>query len=134
MLNKKNSKVYKLMYHLIIVVKYRKHIFNNNIIINDIKEKIRQISIDFNVKIIEQEIDKDHIHILLETEPTLNLTKYINILKGHSSRYLRKKYLNEIKNKLYGDSFWSDSYYIATCGNVNLTKLKKYLDDQEKTQ
>ena len=132
MLNKKNNKVYSLTYHLILVVKYRKKVFNSTSIIEDTKEKIIQISNDFNVKIIEQGIDKDHIHILFESEPTLNITKYLNILKGHSSRFIRSKYKEELQDKLYGDSFWSDSYYIATCGNVSLSKLIDYLDQQEK--
>jgi len=35
MLNKKNNKVYSLTYHLILVVKYRKKVFNSTSIIID---------------------------------------------------------------------------------------------------
>ena len=132
-MNKKNHKCYKLTYHLILVSKYRKIVFDNENLINDMKEKMIEISKDFNVEIINQNTDKDHIHLLIETDPKIDLTKYINILKGHSSRYIRKKYENYLKNKLYGDSFWSDSYYIATTGNVSLNKLIEYVNNQEKS-
>jgi len=131
MLNKQSHKVYKLLYHLILVTKYRKKIFTIDNIITDIKDKLVQISGDFDVIIIEANIDQDHVHLLIETKPTIELTKYLNILKGHSSRYIRKKYKQFLNDKLYGDSFWSDSYYIATTGNVSLSNLIDYLNKKE---
>jgi len=35
-----------------------------------------------------------------------------------------------IKNKLWGDSFWSPSYFIATTGNVSIDVLKEYVENQ----
>jgi putative transposase len=131
MLNKKAHKSYKLLYHLILITKYRKEVFLNDDIIYKTKDKIIEISKDFNINILEQGIDLNHIHILFESEPTLEITKYINILKGHSSRYIRKEFQEFLKDKLWGDSFWSDSYYIATTGNVSLSSLKKYIEEQE---
>ena len=131
MLNKKSHKCYKLMYHLIIVVKYRKNVFTQNNIISDLKQKIIDISTDFDISILDQGIDSDHVHMLFETNPNTNITKYINILKGHTSRFIRKKYKDFLSNKLWGDSFWSNSYYLATTGNVNLTNLITYMEKQE---
>jgi len=133
MLNKKAHKVFNLTYHLILVVKYRKKVLSNNDIIESLKDKVISISSDFNVKVISQGVDEDHIHILFESEPTLDMTKYINILKGHSSRHLRKEYNDFLKDKLWGDSFWSSSYYLTTSGNVSLSKLIKYVENQEKS-
>ena len=38
------------------------------------------IAEEFEVEIIEQECGDDHLHILFRTKPTLDLTKFINIL------------------------------------------------------
>jgi putative transposase len=57
-----------------------------------LKDIITGISKDFQVKIIEQETDKDHIHILFKTKQTINMTKYINYIKGDSSRILFQEY------------------------------------------
>ena len=132
MLNKKSHKAYKLMYHLILVTKYRKKVFTNDEIINKIKQKLTNISKDFDVQIVDQGTDQDHIHILFESTPMLNITKYINILKGHSSRYIRKEFKRFLQDKLWGDSFWSDSYYLVTTGNVSLSSLRRYIEQQEK--
>lgn len=72
----------------------------------------------------------NHIHLLISTKPTTDLTKYINIAKGHSSRMLRKEFSEELSKELYGDSLWSDSYYLSTVGNVSVDSLYKYIDEQ----
>jgi putative transposase len=72
--------------------------------------------------------------MLFRTKPTLDMTKFINILKGRSSRELREKYKNFLKNKLWGDSFWSPSYFLATTGNVTIDILKEYIQNQRTLQ
>lgn len=39
-----------------------------------------------------------------------------------------------LKNKLWGESFWSPSYFIATTGNVTIDILKEYVENQRKVQ
>jgi len=129
---KDQHRVYSLHYHLILIVKYRKAVFTNETnIINDLKNYIESVSSDFDVIIIEQECGDDHIHILFESKPTLDIPKYLNILKGHSSRFLRKKYKEYLKDKLWGDSFWSPSYFLATTGNVSIDILKQYVENHK---
>lgn len=129
-LDKTNNSVYSLNYHFITVVKYRKHIFDNDDIVNDIKLIFNRIAESFDVKITAMECGVDHIHVLFRAKPSLDITKFINILKGHSSRDLRKKYSDVLKDKLWGDAMWSPSYFLSTTGNVSLDTLKNYIDNQ----
>jgi putative transposase len=71
----------------------------------------------------------DHIHMLVKATPSTDLEKVFNTLKGVSSRYLRQEF-PEIKNMLWGDSFWSDSKFVATTGQVALEVLMKYVESQ----
>jgi putative transposase len=93
---------------------------------------MRNIASDFDVDIINQECGEDHIHLMISTKPTTELTKLVNLLKGTSSRYIRKEFESELSSILYGDSFWSDSYYLATAGNVSVDTIYKYIDNQRK--
>lgn len=129
-LKRNSNAVYILNYHLILITKYRKQVFTNDTIVERTKEIMRKISKENNVEIINQECGLDHIHLMVSTKPTTNLTKYINLLKGHSSRALRKEF--DLTDELYGDSFWSDSYYIATAGNVSVDTIYNYIDNQRK--
>ena len=86
------------------------------------------------------ETDKDHIHILFKTKPTINMTKCINHIKGGSSRILFHEY-PEIKMKypmcsakadyiLWKGHLWSTSYCLLTTGQTTLDVLKKYVESQ----
>jgi putative transposase len=115
-------------------VKYRQKVFTDENIISDLKTIICNISNDFDVEIVEQECGDDHLHILFRSKPTLDMTKYINVLKGRSSRMIREKYSEFLKDKLWGDSFWSPSYFLATSGNVTIDILKNYVENQRTLQ
>ena len=133
-LDKIRNCVFSLQYHLIIVVKYRQKVFVEDEIVFAMKEIINKIALGFDVNILECECGIDHIHILFRSKPTLDMTKFINILKGHSSRDIRKKYKDFLKDKLWGDHFWSPSYFLATTGNVTVDILKEYVENQRTLQ
>ena len=131
-LKRNSNAVYLLNYHLILITKYRKKVFINDNIVERTKDIMRKITNDFDVDIINQECGTDHIHLMISTKPTTELTKLVNLLKGTSSRYLRKEFESQLSEVLYGDSFWSDSYYIATAGNVSVDTIYNYIDNQRK--
>ena len=129
--DKTSHAVFTLNYHLIICVKYRRKVFDNDIIINELKERTRRIADGFDIKIINQECDKDHTHILFKAKPSTDLVKFINSLKGATSRIIRLKF-PEVKKKLWKDMFWSKSYCLITTGQTTLDQLKKYVENQGK--
>lgn len=129
-LDKGAHSVYALHYHLVQVVKYRRKVFTNDDIVDFLKQKVKEISSTFDVEIINQECDKDHIHIIFKAKPTLNIPKYLNALKTITSREIKRNF-PEVKQKLWKSAFWSPSYFITTTGQVTLDQLKKYVDSQE---
>jgi len=130
-LHRTNNAVFSLYYHIIICVKYRRKIFTNDKIISELKEYVYELSKKLDVDVIESGCGEDHIHILIKTKPTLDITKYINVLKTRTSVRLKRDFLPEIKDKLWKQHLWSPSYFIATCGNVSLERLMKYVENQE---
>jgi putative transposase len=130
-LDKGSHSVYSLHYHFVQCVKYRRNALVNPEIIDFLKDKIRSISITFNVTVVEIECDKDHFHMIFTGTPTLQLSKYINAIKTITSREIRKKY-PEVKEMLWKDAFWSRSYFVATTGQVTLSVLKQYVENQRK--
>jgi REP element-mobilizing transposase RayT len=111
------------------VVKFRKKVFDNEDLITLLKEKIHEISTTFQVDVIEIGCDLDHFHMIFRSKPTLEIPKYLNAIKTISSREIRRTF-PEIKEKLWGDAFWSPSYFLATTGQVTLEQLKKYVENQ----
>jgi putative transposase len=125
--DKTSNAVFSLCYHFISVVKYRQKVFVKDDIISSLKNITEDIAKTFEVEIIEQECGEDHPHILFRSKPTLDITKFINALKGSSSRKIREQYKDFLKNKLWGDSFWSPSYFLDTTGNVTIEDVYNYI-------
>lgn len=131
-LNKTCNAVYSLRYHLIICVKYRQDVFSDERIAARFKELSDYVAERSGVSIIQQECADDHVHLIISTKPSTELTKYINFLKTYSARMLRREFDDELSDKLWGDAFWLPSYYIATVGDVSLDKLYEYVASQRK--
>ena len=128
-LDKGCHSVYSLQFHLVLVVKYRR-----KVLVGKLAERLKEIVVEvaehFGIEIIEQETDKDHIHILFSARPTIMLSRFVNSLKSVTSRKLRREFPEVIKRELWGGKFWSPSYFIATTGQVKLEDVKKYVQSQ----
>jgi Transposase and inactivated derivatives len=87
---------------------------------------------NYGVEIKNLEANKDHVHLVLvlNAEPTTDLAKFVNVLKGASARRIRNEYEDDLDDELWGDQFWSDSYCLISTGQVSLDVLKKYVENQ----
>ncbi|MFZ3086112.1 MAG: IS200/IS605 family transposase [Candidatus Hydromicrobium sp.] len=128
-LDKGSHSVYALQYHFVQCIKYRRKVLTDENIIDLLRTKINEISKTFRVDVLNMECDKDHFHLLFKAKPTLDMPKYLNAIKTISSREIRRKF-PKVKKKLWEDTFWSRSYFLATTGQVTLDQLKKYVESQ----
>lgn len=69
------------------------------------------------------------MHILFRSEPNTNISKFINAYKSASSRLIKKEY-PLIKEKLYKDFFWSQSFCLISTGEASIEVIKKYIESQ----
>jgi putative transposase len=79
----------------------------------------------------ELSIQEDHVHIILQTNPTDSVAEIAQRLKGGTSRVIRKEF-PELEEFLWGDSFWADGYFAETVGNVDEEVVKRYIRDQRR--
>ena len=63
--------------------------------------------------------------------PKVALSALVNSLKGVSARRLRQEFPDHIRKYLWGDHFWSPSYFAASCGGAPLSIIKEYIDQQK---
>ncbi len=129
-LDSNNHSVFLLHYHLVLVVKYRREVINDDIS-DRLKEIFEKISPNYNITIEEWEHDKNHIHILFKAHPNSELSKFINAYKSASSRLIKKEF-PQIKKKLWKEYFWSRSFCLLTTGGSPIEVIKKYIQNQGK--
>lgn len=121
--------VYQTAYHVVWCPKYRK-----DILTHDIAEAlgllIDSLCDERGWPVLSKEIQTDHIHLFLSIPPAIAVADVVKILKGITARRLFMQFPS-LKQKLYGGSLWSPSYYVGTAGNVSAETIRRYIERTE---
>ena len=77
------------------------------------------------------ETDKDHIHYMIETEPTMSISKIVNLMKSYTTYHIWKSYPQYLRKQFWKEhTFWRDGYFACSVGNVSEEMLKRYIGNQ----
>jgi len=120
--------VFLLCYHLVLVVKYRREVFDDAVS-DRAKEIFEYIAPNYKITLMEWNHDKDHIHIVFRAHPRTEISKFINAYKSASSRLIKKEFPS-VRQKLWKEHFWSQSFCLLTAGGAQLEVLDKYIESQ----
>ena len=120
--------VFLLYYHLILVVKYRRDVFDD-IVSDRAKEIFSYIAPGYGIEVDEWNHDGDHIHVMFRAQPKSELSKFINAYKSASSRLLKKEF-PAIRKKLWKETFWSQSFCLITAGGAPIEVIREYIKTQ----
>lgn len=96
-----NHCVYRLQYHLVFVVKYRRPCITGEMgefLVENADRILRQ----WQGCVLEGKSDRDHIHLLVEMHPKYGISKYIGVLKQTLSRLVRQEFPDEVNRYLWG--------------------------------
>lgn len=133
-LKTQNHSAFKLYYHIIFTIKYRKKCITAPMltrleaIMSDVLQKWRCRLVEFNG-------EADHVHLLIEAHPALDLSRLIGNLKTVSARRVRVEYAEHLKQFFWKPYFWNKAYAVITVGGrANLETLLKYIQDQDAPQ
>lgn len=122
-----------LQYHLVLVTKYRKEVFTEKIE-NYLTEFITSMMSKNDCNLMKINYDKNHVHILFEAPITLNLPNFINGMKSTSSRIIRKRFEEHLKQFYCKNVFWSRSYFICSLSERTDEIVKNYIKNQGKIE
>lgn len=124
-----NHSKHLLMCHLIFVCKYRKKLLLK--VGDDIKTEIESISDRYGWQIIEQEVDQDHIHILIRYSPKWSILEIVRLLKQLTTYRIWQKHNEYLSQHFWKErTFWSDGYFSCSIGNVSKEVIQKYIQEQ----
>lgn len=119
-----------IKYHIILVCKYRKQLLVGAVEY-DMKKIMRHISemSDFDIEVMET--DKNHLHMMVRSEPKLSPLQIVRRLKQMSISAVWKKYRDFLRHNFYKEhTFWTDGYFVSSIGNVSQETIKKYIENQ----
>lgn len=123
-----NHSVFKLNFHLILVIKYRRKVLDDTMS-NRLKDIYINISKNYNISLQSWNHERDHVHILFTAHPNSEISKFINAYKSASSRLIKNEFPN-IKKFLWKEAFWSKSFLLLTTGGAPIEVLNEYIETQ----
>lgn len=127
-INKSRHAAYLLHVHLVFVTKYRKKVLGD-LHLTSFSQYASEVCVDFGAKLQECDGDADHVHMLIEYGPTVQLSVLVNSLKAVTSRRLRNEFL-DLRAAYSKPVLWSRSYFAGSCGGAPLDVIKQYIQNQ----
>ena len=125
----KSHNVTVLLYHIVSSAKYRRVVFTEpvDLVLVRVCEEIEK---RYEISFLEIGTDADHVHFLIQSVPTYNVTKLVRTIKSLIAREVFKK-CPEVKHQLWGGEFWGKGYFVNTVGQHGTEKLiAKYVKEQ----
>ena len=104
----KSHNVSVLLYHFVCPAKYRRVVFSEAID-QALKDVCLEISKRYEIEFIEIGTDKDHVHFLIQSIPTMSPGKIIQAVKSITAIQIFKLH-PEVKEQLWGGEFWTKVY------------------------
>ncbi|MCK9899570.1 cytosine methyltransferase [Parafrankia colletiae] len=115
--------------HLVFVTKYRRGVFNAEMI-ERCEQIMRDVCDDFGALLIEFNGEDDHVHLLIEYPPKVAVSTLVNSLKGVSARLLRSEFTDRVNRHSMRGHFWSPSYFTVSASGAPLSVLREYIEGQ----
>lgn len=120
-----------LLYHMIFPEKYRRKVFDMAVD-ETLKKTCIEISERYEINFVEIGNDEDHVHFLIQSVPTLSVTKIVSTIKSITARAIFENH-KEVKKLLWGGSLWSSGFYVNTVGQyANEDMIIQYVKNQGK--
>ncbi|HDZ61087.1 MAG TPA: IS200/IS605 family transposase, partial [Candidatus Pacearchaeota archaeon] len=123
-------KVFKIKYHFVFCIKYRKDLFLVEKYVNSVKEICLGMEKRYHMKFETIGFDEDHVHFMLRSVPKYSLSQLFRVIKSVTAIQLFKKH-PDLKEELWWGEFWSDGGFVGTVGEgINAEIIRTYIKNQ----
>lgn len=128
---KKRHNVSMLLYHIVLVAKYRRSVFTekvDEVVVNTCKE----IELKYELQFHEIGSDENHVHFLVQSVPMYSPQKIVQMMKSIIAKQVFKL-APEVKDWLRWWEFRTDWYYVNTVWWFwDVDMIEKYIKNQWK--
>ncbi len=128
--------VYRTEYHIVWIPKYRRRILNPGVkgYISKLFPKVLRGMP--GCEIVEQNIQIDHIHLLMVIPPKYAVSEVIGQMKHYTASRLREKFAWLEKVYWKEQVVWSPGYFVSTVGldEKQITEYVKWQSHQDSGQ
>lgn len=108
----KSHAVFNIKLHVVFVTKYRRKTLTPEVL-DYLKEAFSDCLIAWNCKLVEYGGEPDHVHLLIDIHPALDISVLINNLKTASARRTRNRFTEHIAKFYSKPLFWHRAYFVG---------------------
>lgn len=121
--------VFKIRYHMVLCVKYRKWLLHDDVELF-LLEVLKGIGERYEFGLDSVGCDGNHVHVFVGAAPRYSPSQVMQVLKSLTARHLFERF-PELRKTLWGAEFWSDGGYIGTVGDgVTEEIIRRYIESQ----
>ena len=114
-------------YHIVFAPKFRRKVIYGQLY-RDIANILSTLCKRKGVRIVQAEMCRDHVHMLVEIPPSMSVSSFVGYLKGKSTLMIFERHAN-LKYKYGSRHFWCRGYYVDTVGK-NKKIISEYIQNQ----
>ena len=111
------------------MTKYRRKTLSPEVLAY-LKEAFSDCLAAWNCKLVEFGGEPDHVHLLIDIHPALEISVLINNLKTVSARRTRNRFAQHFEPFYSKPLFWHRAYFVGSVGGVTLETVRAYVDAQ----
>lgn len=121
---------HRMKYHIVWIPKYRRRVLQGQIA-KRIEELLQECADVNRWHIDSLNVQKDHVHTLVQLRPDIAVSKVVQMFKGRSSFIIRKEFTH-LEEFSWGkvESFWCDGFFVERVGQVNESRIREYIRNQ----
>jgi putative transposase len=128
---KSSHSVGEANYHIQITPAYRAAIFEDPAVKTLTRDYILAAARNHGITVAAIGFGGDHCHVFTVACKNHSAAKVAQLLKGFSSRMMRKHHRDLLIGDLWGDKFWTGGYFYRTVGAVNSNTVQKYVEHSQ---
>lgn len=121
--------VFNVKLHIVFVTKYRRKTLTPDVL-DYLKEAFAECLAAWRCKLVEFGGEPDHVHLLIDIHPALDLSVLINNLKTASARRTRNRFAEHLSAFYSKPLFWHRAYFVGSVGGATPETVRAYVDAQ----
>ncbi|KAA0911347.1 IS200/IS605 family transposase [Pusillimonas sp. ANT_WB101] len=121
--------VYNIKLHVVFVTKYRRKTLTPELL-DYLHTAFSEILAAWRCTLVEFGGEADHVHLLIDIHPALDISVLINNLKTASARRSRNRFAEHLAPFYWKPMFWHRAYFVGSVGAATLETVRAYVESQ----
>ena len=129
---KLSQALWHCQYHIVWTPKYRFRVLEG-LVAQEVHNGIQVFCGRLGCEVVELNIQKEHIHLLVMVPPKVSISNLLGTVKGRTAIRVFRQFPYRKQKSYWGNHFWSPGYCVDTIG-LDAEMIRAYVKYQEQKE